>query len=100
MIAAGLAGTVPTSISHSCGGTDSWGPLPETTHDVEADGLLALDRRLAASCRERRPLRAFLARIACRLVDVRAWERIGYARLSDYAVERLGYRRAGSGASP
>jgi hypothetical protein len=31
-----------------------------------------------------------LARIAWRLVVVRAWERIGYARLSDYAAERLG----------
>jgi hypothetical protein len=49
-----------------------------------------LDRRLAALCRERAPLRAVIARIAARLVDERAWERIGYARLSDYAVERLG----------
>jgi len=55
-----------------------------------ADGLVALDRRLHALCRERGPLRAVLARIAWRLVIVRAWERIGYARLSDYAVERLG----------
>jgi hypothetical protein len=31
-----------------------------------------------------------LARIAARLVWMRAWERIGYARLSDYAVECLG----------
>jgi hypothetical protein len=54
------------------------------------DGLVALDRRLHALCRERGPLRAVLARIAWRLVIVRAWERIGYARLSDYAVERLG----------
>src|SRR5919106_242827 len=55
-----------------------------------ADGLAALDRKLDALCRERGPLRATLARIAWRLVIVRAWERIGYARLSDYAVERLG----------
>ena len=54
------------------------------------DGLVALDRRLHALCRERGPLRAVLARIAWRLVVVRAWERLGYARLSDYAVERLG----------
>jgi len=56
----------------------------------QADGLVAIDRRLHALCRERGPLRAVLARIAWRLVIVRAWERIGYARLSDYAVERLG----------
>jgi hypothetical protein len=55
-----------------------------------ADGLMALDRRLHALCRERGPLRVVMARIAWRLVIVRAWERIGYARLSDYAVERLG----------
>jgi hypothetical protein len=55
-----------------------------------AGGLVALDRRLHALCRERGPLRAVLARIAWRLVIVRAWERLGYARLSDYAVERLG----------
>src|SRR3989449_4289408 len=56
----------------------------------QADGLVAIDRRLHALCRERGPLRAVLARIGWRLVIVRAWERIGYARLSDYAVERLG----------
>ena len=77
MIAAGLDGTVLTSISHSCGERTAGSPLPQTTHDVEPDGLLALDRRLAASCRERGPLRAVLAHIACRLVDVRAWEHIG-----------------------
>ncbi len=56
-----------------------------------ADRLLAeLDRRLVALCRERGALRSVLARIAYRLVFVRAAERIGYARLSDYAVECLG----------
>ncbi|PYP99610.1 MAG: hypothetical protein DMF82_24345, partial [Acidobacteria bacterium] len=60
-------------------------------HDAEQpEGLAAVDRRLEALCRERGPLRAVLARIARRLVVVRAWERIGYARLSDYAGERLG----------
>src|SRR5262245_33936125 len=56
----------------------------------EPDGLLALDRRLAALCREHGPLRAVFARVACHLVERRVWERIGYARLSDYAVERFG----------
>jgi len=56
----------------------------------QAEGLGELDRSLGALCRERGPLRAVLAHIASRLVFVRAWERIGYARLSDYAVECLG----------
>src|SRR6185295_11330674 len=64
---------------------------PEDLRDIaQPDGLAALDGRLVALCRERGPLRAVLARIACRLVADRAWERLGYARLSDYAVERLG----------
>ena len=47
---------------------------------AEANGLLAVDRRLAALCRERGPLRALLACIARRLVGSEAWERLGYAR--------------------
>jgi len=66
-------------------------PSLEEVHDVcRGDFLAELDRRLVTLCRERGPLRAVLARIAARLVWLRAWERIGYARLSDYAVERLG----------
>jgi hypothetical protein len=57
---------------------------------LQPDGLAAVDRKLVTLCRERGPLRAVLARIAYRLVVVRAWERIGHARLSDYAVGRLG----------
>ena len=49
-----------------------------------------LDRKLTALCNERGPLRAVLARIAWRLVWLRAWERLGFARLSDYATECLG----------
>jgi hypothetical protein len=65
--------------------------LPSDAHGVvRSDGLLALDRRLATLGRARGPLRAVLARIACHLVAIRGWERIGYARLSDYAGERLG----------
>jgi hypothetical protein len=56
----------------------------------EPDGLVALDRRLAAVCRERGPLRAVMARIASRLVFTEAWDGLGYARLSDYSAERLG----------
>src|SRR5688572_30037803 len=57
---------------------------------TQPDGLVALDRTLTALVRERGPLRAVLAHIAARLVVARAWEVIGTARLSDYAVERLG----------
>ena len=49
-----------------------------------AEDLLA---ELAASVG---PLRRVLAAIAARLVDTRAWERLCYARLSDYARERPG----------
>ncbi len=63
----------------------------EGVHDVcRGDFLAELDRRLAALCHEQGPLRAVLARIAARLVWLSAWDRIGFARLSDYAAERLG----------
>jgi hypothetical protein len=45
---------------------------------------------LVASPRSRAPLRFVLARIAARLVASRAWERLGFARLADYARERTG----------
>jgi hypothetical protein len=38
----------------------------------------------------RGPLRHTLAELASRLASARGWERLGYARLRDYAVERLG----------
>lgn len=65
--------------------------LPEAARDVlRSDGLEQLDRELAALCRDRGPLRAALARIASQLVALRVWERLGFARLSDYAAECLG----------
>jgi len=64
--------------------------LEEVGNVFRSDSLAELDRRVVALCRERGPLRAVLARIAARLVWSCAWERIGYARLSDYATERLG----------
>ena len=48
------------------------------------------DARLVALARSHAPLRRALAAIAGRLVSIRAWERLGFARLSDYAVERAG----------
>jgi hypothetical protein len=67
------------------------GPLPEEFGDLRrAERPWELDRKLVALCRERGPLRAVLSRVAFRLVELRAWERLGYARLSDYAAECLG----------
>ena len=49
-----------------------------------------VESRLARLARSEAPLRRALAAIAGRLVATRAWERLGFARLRDYAVERLG----------
>lgn len=55
-----------------------------------ADPRLDLERRLAGLVRSQAPLRRALAAIAGRLVATRAWERLGFARLRDYSVKRLG----------
>ncbi len=46
--------------------------------------------RLEALAESGGALRRVVAALAGRLVERRAWERLGYARLSDYARERLG----------
>jgi hypothetical protein len=46
--------------------------------------------RALSRARMRGPLRLALARIAARLIELRAWERLGFARLADYARERTG----------
>jgi hypothetical protein len=51
---------------------------------------LSLEARTTALARAGAPLRRALARIAARLVEARAWERLGFARLADYAGERAG----------
>jgi hypothetical protein len=58
-------------------------PLP-------SERAVALDSALRALAREAAPLRRELARLAGYLVARRGWERLGFARLGDYAVERLG----------
>jgi hypothetical protein len=66
-------------------------PLFHEFGDLRRDEIpFELDRALATRCRERGPLRAVLARIADRLVSIKGWERLGYARLADYAAECLG----------
>jgi hypothetical protein len=59
---------------------------PEPPGTLRSD----VDSRLAALARGQAPLRRVLARIAGRLVATRAWERLGFARLEDYARERVG----------
>jgi hypothetical protein len=46
---------------------------------------------LAGLVAARGPLRRALAAVAGRLVATRSWERLGFARLRDYAVERAGH---------
>ena len=58
------------------------GPASDPLLDAEAE-LVALARAPAA-------LRRALARIAGRVMATRAWERLGFARASDYARERAG----------
>ena len=56
--------------------------------DAEAYG--ELERRLVGLCRSKGALRAALAELSSRLVETRAWEPFGYARLGNYADERIG----------
>ena len=49
-----------------------------------------VETRLAVLARSGAPLRRVLAALAGQLVATRAWDRLGYVRLRDYAVERLG----------
>jgi len=53
----------------------------------EAPGV---EIRLAELARSGAPLRRVIAALAGRLVTTRAWDRLGYVRLRDYAIERLG----------
>ncbi len=55
-----------------------------------ADTSCALDAELVRCACALAPVRWALAKMARRLIATRAWERLGYARLRDYAVERLG----------
>jgi hypothetical protein len=49
-----------------------------------------LDARLRELARAQVPLRRALIALAGRLVALQGWERLGFARLRDYAAERLG----------
>ena len=60
---------------------------PSVGLGLRADTLAG---RSAVLARERGELRWALAAVAAPLVSTGAWERLGFARLSDYARERLG----------
>ena len=57
---------------------------------VRAPDAPDVETRLAVLARSGAPLRRVLAALAGQLVATRAWDRLGYVRLRDYAVERLG----------
>ena len=57
---------------------------------VRAPPLRVPDAQLVAAVRAPAPLRRALARVAGRMVATRGWERLGFARLADYAAERAG----------
>lgn len=61
--------------------------LPDLSDPYVASDV---DHRLVTLARARGAARAALAELARWLVQHSAWERLGYARLSDYAGERLG----------
>ena len=57
---------------------------------MDPEGALAVERRLVSLARSRGPLRAALAYVAVHAQVKRIWERLGYARIGDYATECLG----------
>ncbi len=57
---------------------------------IGRDAWLDLESELVGLARSGGPLRAAIARAAARFVELHAWEPLGYARLEDYARERLG----------
>jgi len=67
-----------------------WSARRPTTPPVLVASAGSPDERLASLSRARAPLRRALAALAGCLVAGRGWERLGYARLRDYATERLG----------
>src|SRR4029453_13185450 len=75
------------------GGTHPLGPDEvgvEAIAVVRALQAPGVEDRLAELARSGGPRRRALAALAGRLVATRAWDRLGYVRLRDYARERLG----------
>src|SRR5882724_12982602 len=65
-------------------------PRPAVRRAVTAREPLDLEARLVAQVSAPVALLRVVARLAGRMVAARGWERLGFARLSDYAVERAG----------
>ena len=65
-------------------------PIAVPPRAMRAGEPLDVEARLVAQARAPAPLRRALARVAGCIADARGWERLGYARLADYAVERAG----------
>ncbi len=65
-------------------------PRPALRRTVFAREPLDLEARLVAFARAPAALRRALARVAGRIAALRGWERLGFARSGDYAVERAG----------
>jgi hypothetical protein len=67
----------------------------------DPEALRALELKLALRAQSRGALKAVIAQLAYAAKGKKSWERLGYARLDDYAAERLGVpgrtlREAGS----
>jgi hypothetical protein len=64
--------------------------VAESRYSPRVDEVEALDARLTELAWNGAPLRRALGRIAGAFVERRAWEKLGFARLADYARERPG----------
>ena len=83
-----MAAVAPPSPSVSIGAPR---PPPSSGGGRRASGGASrVHARLAALARGQAPLRRALARLAARFVAVQGWEPLGYVRLRDWAVERVG----------
>jgi len=66
-------------------------PTREEVADIDRECVaVVLDRYLVRLSRHESLCRLRLGRLAARLLDARVYHDLGFARLSDYAVERLG----------
>jgi hypothetical protein len=57
---------------------------------VDLSGIRDTEQKLSELARAGGPLRRVIAGLAARLVEKQGWNRLGFARLGDYARERLG----------
>lgn len=71
-------------------GASGAGDVGGHARQVSALAGSSIALRLEALARSQAPLRRALARVAGRIVAVRSWERLGFARVGDYARERAG----------